>query len=85
MTEKEYKEWYKTCIYIEYEMSIADFRDFLKNAPAIKNLYEQLELAQKRMYKWYVYANICMKLKQKDAIWQYLNGFIYYSDLKKLK
>ena len=85
MMEEEFKQWYRTCIYIEYEMSIIDFKDFMKNAIAIKNLYQQLKIPQQRMYKWYVYANIDMKLKQKDAIWRFLNNEIFYSDLKNFK
>lgn len=85
MNNEDYENWYKTCIYIEYEMSIADFNYFIKNAKAIKKLYDNLQIYQKRLYKWYVYANINMELKQKEAIWLFLNNNIFYSDLKKYK
>ena len=85
MSDSEYKDWYRTCIYIEYEMSIIDFNDFIKNAYATRNLYKQLKIPQQRMYKWYVYANIDMTTKQKNAVWRFLNNEIFYSDLKNYK
>lgn len=75
MTEEEYKE----CAWIDTNMKFFTYNDFKKNAYFIKRLYNVL--SHKIFYKWYVYANIHLTLKQKDIVWNYLNGDADYSQL----
>lgn len=78
MTEKDYLE----CRFIDIEMRFYTFDDFLNNAYAIKRLYNMLN--HKLFYKWYVYANIHISNKRKNAIWMFLNNDISFEKLTLL-
>lgn len=69
------------CEFIEESMWFYTYIDFCDNAIFIKKKYESLKPLEKKLYRWYVYANIHMDICFKNGIWDYLNG---YSDLKTL-
>ena len=61
------------CEFIDFNMSYITYTDFCDKCVLIKKMYQDLNIYQKRFYKWYVYANINMKEIHKNAIWEYLN------------
>ena len=64
----------KTCDFIQEYLRFITYIDFCNNARIIKYHYSTMDDREKRMYKWYVYANIHMIEKYKDLIWRYLNS-----------
>ena len=62
------------CKFIKENLCFFNLRDFYRNRRIIKLFYEDLDNDAKQFYKWYVYANIFMNEKEKDAIWNYLNN-----------
>lgn len=62
------------CRLIEERMRYADMRDFIYNGHIIKARYHLLTSEGKMFYKYFIYAHINTTMKQKDAIWDYLNS-----------
>ena len=75
MTEEEYKE----CRYIDNNLKFYTYRDFKRDAFYLRVLYDKLE--HKIFYKWYIYSNIHLTLKQKDIAWSFLNHDVGYAEL----
>ena len=75
MTEEEYKE----CRYIDNDLKFCTYRDFKKDAFYLRALYDKLP--HKIFYKWYVYANIHLTIKQKNIAWAFLNHDVGYEVL----
>lgn len=75
MTEEEYKE----CKYIDNDLKFYTYRDFKKDAFYLRALYDKLE--HKLFYKWHVYANIHLTMKQKNIAWAFLNRDVGYEVL----
>lgn len=78
MTESDYKE----CVFIDTEMRFSTFEEFVKDAKAIKRLYNN-NLKHKMFYMWYIYSHL-FSTKRKNAIWEYLNDDITYEKLTKM-
>lgn len=68
-------EDFKNCEFIYNNMDYINYFDFFENRFAIRELYNNLDKRAKRMYKWYVYANIHMNIDYKNAIWNFLNSY----------
>lgn len=62
------------CKFIKENLCFFNLYDFYRNRRIIKIFYEGLDNDAKQFYKWYVYANIFMSEKEKDAIWNFLNN-----------
>lgn len=77
----EEKDFYSTS-FVDYELRWMLIDEFMKNSEIIKYSYSHLTYNQKQLYKWYVYANIHIRLAEKDRIWSYLNDDITLNDLK---
>ena len=75
MTEEEYKE----CRYIDNNLKFYTYRDFKRDAFYLRKLYDKLP--HKIFYKWYVYANIHLTMKQKNIAWAFLNHDVGYEAL----
>ena len=75
MTEEEYKE----CRYIDNNLKFYTYRDFKRDAFYLRKLYDKLP--HKIFYKWYVYANIHLTMKQKNIAWAFLNHDVGYEVL----
>ena len=75
MTEEEYKE----CRYIDNNLKFYTYRDFKRDAFYLRVLYDKLP--HKIFYKWYVYANIHLTMKQKNIAWAFLNHDVGYEVL----
>ena len=75
MTEEEYKE----CRYIDNDLKFYTYRDFKRDAFYLRKLYGKLP--HKIFYKWYVYANIHLTIKQKNIAWAFLNHDVGYEVL----
>ena len=75
MTEEEYKE----CRYIDNDLKFYTYRDFKRNAFYLRALYDNLK--HKLFYRWYIYANIHLSIKQKDIAWSFLNHDVGYTEL----
>ena len=75
MTEEEYKE----CRYIDNDLKFYTYRDFKRDAFFLRVLYDKLP--HKIFYKWYVYANIHLTMKQKNIAWAFLNHDVGYEVL----
>lgn len=75
MTEEEYKE----CKYIDNDLKFYTYRDFKRDAFYLRKLYDKLP--HKIFYKWYVYANIHLTMKQKNIAWAFLNHDVGYEVL----
>lgn len=68
-------------------MTFFNFQDFYVNAKRIKNLYVNLSVEEKRIYKMYVYSNRLLSDKKVDKVWEYLNepfGSVYYVSYEML-
>ena len=63
------------CEFIEENMWFYTYIDFCDNAIFIKKKYESLKPLEKKLYRWYVYANTHMNETFKDRIWSYLNDY----------
>ena len=72
MTEEEYKE----CRYIDNNLKFYTYRDFKRDAFYLRVLYDKLP--HKIFYKWYIYSNIHLTMKQKDIVWSFLNHDVGY-------
>lgn len=75
MTEEEYKE----CRYIDNSLKFYTYRDFKRDAFYLRKLCDKLP--HKIFYKWYVYANIHLTIKQKNIAWAFLNHDVGYEVL----
>lgn len=75
MTEDEYKE----CMYIDNNLKFYTYKDFKKDAFYLRALYDNLK--HKLFYKWYIYANIHLTMKQKNIAWEFLNHDVGYEVL----
>lgn len=64
---------FSECEFIRTEMWYYTYLDFCDNRRALKRLFRNLGKISKRVYMYYVYANIHMDTKYKNAIWDYLN------------
>ena len=75
------------CPFIESQMWIVTYDDFVGRRFGIKRLYNDLDKNAKIFYKWYVYCNVHMNETYKNAIWNYLNNdeVFYESELKRLQ
>ena len=62
------------CEFIKENMNYLTYFDFCNSCYSIKAMYNQLNKYEKRFYKWYVYSNIHMEKKKKNAIWNFLNS-----------
>ena len=67
--------------FIDYELRWIMPDDFITSAKDIKRVYNNMNLNQKKIYKWYCYANIHTTMHQKNKIWDYLNGYTNYYDV----
>ena len=74
------KDFY-TCEFIEKEMWFHTFNDFCDARHGIKQLYKQLDNRGRRMYMWYVYANVHMNEQFKNYVWDYLNDYMNEADI----
>lgn len=76
---------FKECWFIDSEMKFYSYKDFLRNAYAIKRLFDYtLQKNGKLFYKWFLYANIHLTMAQKNKAWDWLNNYCEYDDLKEL-
>lgn len=66
--------------FIDYELRWLTPEDFILSAKDIKRVYKAMNLNQKKIYKWYCYANIHTNMYQKNKIWDYLNGYASYRE-----
>lgn len=62
------------CRLIEERMRFIDLRDFIHNGHIIKARYKMLSSEGQIFYKYFVYAHANTTIRQKDAIWEYLNN-----------
>lgn len=74
MKKDEYFEWYKDVDFIQKEMQFYSIEDFVYTADYYRDMYAMMNSRRKKMYQWYVFANINLNYKQKTAVWEYLNG-----------
>ena len=51
----------KTCEFITQYLRFVTYNDFCENCNAIKAYYKELDIRGKRMYKWYIYANVFLE------------------------
>lgn len=65
---------FKECRVIENCLCYLTFDEFYKFREVITKAFNELSKDGKLFYKYYVYANIHMKLNCKDAIWSYINS-----------
>jgi hypothetical protein len=83
MSKEEYSEWYESVDFIQDNMQIYSFADFVDNCFIIKALYSQMRRQGQKLYQWYIFAS-SLSYKQKQIIWNYLNEWIDYQKLKEL-
>ena len=82
MKDIEYKEWYENVDFIQENMQIYSFSDFIENYLGIKLLYNQMPRQGQKLYQWYLFAS-SLSYHQKCLIWNYINNWIDYQDLLK--
>lgn len=83
MKIEEYDKWYESCNFIRKEMQFYSFTNFISEAGSYKKAYGESDVLIKQLYQWYVYANAHMSHRRKDAIWDYLNGYMSLKELRK--
>jgi hypothetical protein len=66
---------FKECKFIDEELRFLTFQDFFYNREIIRLSFNNMTREGKIFYKWFIYANIHMKEKHKNAIWDYLNFY----------
>ena len=66
---------FNECKFIIEELRFLTFQDFYYNKDIIRFYFNKMTKNGKIFYKWFVYANIHMNERQKNAIWDYLNFF----------
>ena len=64
---------FSICPFIESKMWIITYIDFCDRRKGLKRLFQHLSSNEQMFYKWYVYSNVHMAEKYKNAIWDYLN------------
>lgn len=74
---------FSECEFIEQCMKFYSKRDFYKNAIIIKYLFKKLSRNGRIFYRYYVYANVNIGLKEKHIIWDYLNDYKTIEDIAK--
>ena len=83
MKENEYKEWYESVDFIQDNMQIYSFADFISNCIPIKYLYSNMKRQGKKLYQWYLFAS-SLSYHQKCVIWNYLNDWLTYQELLQI-
>lgn len=78
------KDEFRDCEFIEQSLKFYGFKDFCDNAFIIKRNFNSLSRNGKIFYKYYIYASININLKQKHAIWDYLNDYTDFAQLHKI-
>ena len=68
MTDKEYFD----CKFIDKYMSFFTIVDFYENCKFFKAKFKNMTANDVYLYKWYIYANTHISLKDKDLMWNYL-------------
>ena len=74
---------FSECEFIDDNLKFYTYYDFFENRKAIKKLYNKLSRNGKLFYMWYVYSNVHMDERYKNATWDYLND--YESDEKMIE
>lgn len=82
MKEIEYKEWYESVDFIQENMQIYSFNDFVDNSIVIKALYNAMPRQGKKLYQWYLFSS-SLSYNQKCVIWNFINDWLDYQGLKK--
>ena len=62
------------CEFIDDRLQFYNYNDFIENRLIIKTRFKKIPYQSKRIYKWYVYANVHMNMIYKNIVWEYLNG-----------
>lgn len=81
MTKNQMEDWYSDCDFITKCMQFYSFSDFQIGAIFFKSNFDEMEVRTKKLYQWYIYANVHIGMNQKNLIWDYLNGYKSYQDL----
>ena len=74
------KDLYEQVDFIQENMQIYSFSDFVDNCYIIKALFSQMKRQEQKLYQWYLFAS-SLSYKQKQIIWNYLNEWIDYRKL----
>ena len=77
---KEDKEWYKSYKICDEYMRFYSYKEFCDNARTYKIKYESTDIRTKKLYKLFIYAGL-LRYDQKNAIWDFLNGYCEYNAL----
>lgn len=72
---------FSECKFISEVLRFITFFDFCDRRESIKLNYEILSDDGKIFYRWYVYANVHMDERYKNACWDYVNGYMSDWDL----
>ena len=78
------EEVYKNCDIVKENMKFYTYNEFCENRKYLKYNFKYLSDTQKKLYMWYIYANINMNETYKNAIWDYLNDYMQDWELLKL-
>lgn len=60
---------------VDYSMLFTTYNDFKSRRIKIWEQYKTLTYRGKVIFKMYVYSSCYLRDKQKDEIWEFLNGF----------
>lgn len=83
MNDIELKELYENVDFIQDNMQIYSFNDFIDNCIEIKCLYLNMKRQGKKLYQWYLFAS-SLSYNQKRIIWNYINEWIDYQKLMEI-
>ena len=76
---------FSECSLIDDILCFLTYDEFCTYRKIIKKMFAQLSKNGKKFYKYYIYANIHMEIRHKDAIWIFLNDETRQSEFHLLK
>lgn len=68
----EMNEWYESCEFIEENMQFYSKVDFFEKRDDIAYYFAKGDSRLRTLYKWYVFANPNLTMKDKEIIWDYV-------------
>ena len=65
---------------LDARLVFSTFREYKIKRLIIINLFKKMTTQEVWIYQWYIFSRPLLSEKQKEFIWNELNGFIYWED-----
>ena len=63
---------------LDTRLVFSTFKEYRSRRMIIIKLFTKMTTSEAYIYQWYIYSRPLLSDKQKDFIWDELNGFIYW-------